>query len=498
MGKKLFILFLTLVVILSAFFYPVIATEDEENTEGTEGNGEEVVLGPGGLDFYSITIYYDIPTVVDYRYVSRSDSQKEDLVYYFNKGKKVYKDGFVFGEPQDKYVLRAGDTRDTGYTMYKERVTTATSNFVGLESPSYKNHALYSKFPYKYAYITHIQNDTTILTKRSIFFYGITRVSDDAGQINPNYIVRDDGYIATADGEYKIDINGYLLYEGDVWKDIDGNIIELFEYDEDYNLVLANRFDENGRIRFLRPGDQLFLYRVADLNGDGTYDESEILTDELGRKIQGEPVNGIPARKNKITKITIEIDALGTTLYEGNPEEDPQQQNEIILTIDGWYEQILADQHNAKKDKKGNILEPEKIKGQIVTTVKSVTTKTEANFTDKEKVTYKSIELDLTEEELNSLPPQAYVYLTFKINHHQPEEAYNEKQTEKLICIQVPDPVFEEQVKETDWLLIGAIGGGAFVVVVAEVIIIAAVATRKKKTAAANAPAEASTEQPKE
>ena len=67
-----------------------------------------------------------------------------------------------------------------------------------------------------------------------------------------------------------------------------------------------------------------------------------------------------------------------------------------------------------------------------------------------------------------------------------------------MICIQVPDPVFEEQVKETDWLLIGAIGGGAFVVVVAEVIIIAAVATRKKKTAAANAPAEASTEQPKE
>ena len=54
-------------------------------------------------------------------------------------------------------------------------------------------------------------NDTTVLTKRSIFFYGITRVSDDAGQINPNYIVRDDGYIATADGEYKIDINGYLL-----------------------------------------------------------------------------------------------------------------------------------------------------------------------------------------------------------------------------------------------------------------------------------------------
>ncbi|HOA32688.1 MAG TPA: hypothetical protein PKM70_12285, partial [Clostridia bacterium] len=106
MGKKLFILFLTLVVILSAFFYPVIATEDEENTEG---NGEEVEVGPGGLDFYSITIYYDIPTVVDYTYVSRSESQKQDLVYYFNKGKKVYKDGFVFGEPQDKFVLRAGD-----------------------------------------------------------------------------------------------------------------------------------------------------------------------------------------------------------------------------------------------------------------------------------------------------------------------------------------------------------------------------------------------------
>ena len=147
-----------------------------------------------------------------------------------------------------------------------------------------------------------------------------------------------------------------IFYEGDVWKDIDGNIIELFEYDDDFNLVLADRFDENGRIRFLRPGDQLFLYRVKDLNGDGTYDESEILTDELGRKIQGEPVNGIPARKNKITKITIEIDALGTKLYEGNIEEDPQQQNEIILTLDGWYEQILADQHNAEKDKKGNIL----------------------------------------------------------------------------------------------------------------------------------------------
>ncbi|MGI6529335.1 MAG: hypothetical protein ACOX3J_06585 [Clostridia bacterium] len=494
MGKKLFILFLTLVVILSAFFYPVIATEDEENTEG---NGEEVEVGPGGLDFYSITIYYDIPTVVDYTYVSRSESQKQDLVYYFNKGKKVYKDGFVFGEPQDKFVLRAGDTRDTGYTMYKERVTTTVSNFVGLEAPGYENKALYSKFPHKYAYLTHIQNDTTVLTKRSIFFYGITRVSDDAGQINPNYIVRDDGYIATADGEYKIDINGYLLYEGDVWKDIDGNIIELFEYDDDFNLVLADRFDENGRIRFLRPGDQLFLYRVKDLNGDGTYDESEILTDELGRKIQGEPVNGIPARKNKITKITIEIDALGTKLYEGNIEEDPQQQNEIILTLDGWYEQILADQHNAEKDKKGNILEPEKIKGQILTSVKSITTKTSANFTDKDLTTYKSIELDLTEEELNSLPPQAYIYLTFKINQHQPEEAFNESQTEKLVCIQVTAPVYEDPVKETNWLLIGAIGGGALIVVVAVVIIIVVVASKKKKTTATvDAPAEATTEQP--
>jgi hypothetical protein len=87
--------------------------------------------------------------------------------------------------------------------------------------------------------------------------------------------------------------------------------------------------------------------------------------------------------------------------------------------------------------------------------------------------------------------------LTFKINQHQPEEAFNESQTEKLVCIQVTAPVYEDPVKETNWLLIGAIGGGALIVVVAVVIIIVVVASKKKKTTATvDAPAEATTEQP--
>lgn len=480
MGKKLFTLFVSFVLIITTFVYPVMGSENEPQTT------DEVVVGPGGLDFYSLTIYYDTPTVVDYKFVSKTDSQKDDLIYYYNaKGTKVYKEGYIFGEPADKYILRAGDSRDTAYTMYKNKPTGYTRNFNGIESDNLTNEAMYSKFPSKYAYITHIQDNTSILSEESIFLYGLTRPSDDAGHVNPNFVLRDDGYIKTFDDKYKIDINGYLLYENDEWKDKEGNVIALFRQEKDGDttkLALVDRIDPNtNKVKFLSHADEGLLYRVNDINGDGTYDESEIMKNAQGHLLRGEPVQGIPARKNKITRISLEIDALGTQLYT-DVSQDPQQQNEIIFALNDWYENILVDQQNAPKDKKGNIINPEKIKGQLVGSFKSITTKTEPNFTDKEKITYKSVDLDLTEEQLNSLPQQADINLTFKIKTQQPENAFDEKQTEKMITIWIDLKEVEKPVdEEINWVLYGSIAGGALVVIAVVIIII--VVTKKKKNA---------------
>lgn len=484
MGKKLFTLFISIVLIITTFVSPIYGTEEPEPTA-------EVTLGPGGLDFYSLTIYYDIPTVVDYTYVSKSDSEKQDLIYYYNaRGKKTYKEGFVFGEPKTEYVLRAGDTKATAYTHYKDRPTSTVSNFNGIESDGLKNYALYSKFPNNYAYITHIQDNTSILSKQSIFLYGLTRFSDDAGNPNPNYELDENGYFKTIDGIDKIDINGYRLFgENEEWRDNEGNVIVLFKQVTEKvdgvdktHLEYVERRDESGKIKFLSHADEGLLYRVEDKNGDGVYEESEIKTDDEGRLLRGEPVKGNPVRKNKITRISIEVDALGTQLYS-DISQDPQQQNEIILALNDWYEQVLADNHNAPKDKKGKILNPEKIKGIIVGSVKSVTTKTAMNFTDKELVTYKSVDFDLTEEQLNSLPEQADINLTFKIKTHQPDEAFNEDKTTSMVNIWYSKPEYKEIIDETNWALYGAIGGGALVLIVVVIIVIASVGSKKKKAA---------------
>ena len=60
MKKKFFTLLVAFVLIFTTVL-PALATDGTE----ADGSGERTV-GTGGLDFYSITIHYDKPTLVSY------------------------------------------------------------------------------------------------------------------------------------------------------------------------------------------------------------------------------------------------------------------------------------------------------------------------------------------------------------------------------------------------------------------------------------------------
>ena len=267
--KKRILAMLAMLVMLSLVittFAPALGAEESTETVGAA----EPYEGPGGLDFYSVTIHYENPILVDY---VKNTANKKDTGFYFEyEGEET--------AISDEYILRSGTTKDNSYFTDKE-AKKADGNFYQLRSTKLGLNAVaqYSKVPYNYAYITHIQDGAIIKAKGSISLFGITAPYDDGDPYvnkNPNISYDSDGYALAKETDeegnnLRIDINGYLLPKDNIWRDSKGRRVEMFYkkarvvftgydkknkavyavdyYDEYAPFPFDMRFDENGKIR---------------------------------------------------------------------------------------------------------------------------------------------------------------------------------------------------------------------------------------------------------
>ncbi len=270
--KKRILAMLAMLVMLALVitsFAPAIGAE-EAGEITTTGEEAEPVEGPGGLDFYSITIHYESPILVDY--VKNTSNKKDSNFYFEYEGETT--------ALSDEYVLRAGTTKDNAYFINLD-AKKADGCFYQLRSKELglNASAQYSKVPYNYAYICHIQDKAVIKSKESISLFGITDCYDQGEPYvnkNPNISYDSDGYALAQEldeegNNYRIDINGYLLPKDNVWRDSLGKRVEMFykkahvvftgydsknkpvyavEYYDKYVMFpFEMRFDENGKIR---------------------------------------------------------------------------------------------------------------------------------------------------------------------------------------------------------------------------------------------------------
>lgn len=191
-----------------------------------------------------------------------------------------------------------------------------------------------------------------------------------------------------------------------------------------------------------------FVVDYIDADGDGKVTDKDLpennkkettyTADNIMKKKQkdgteipvyGTPVMGTPKTKVQISKITIEIDALGSTLYS-DVASDPQQQNEIIVTYGDVYANVkLATDYVAEHPEK------EYKDGAVVGTAKCVTTKTEVAEADGIPSTVKSV--DLVMEENVELPTNVMFYFNFVVKTAQPEntKTYIAKKDYNLLTI---------------------------------------------------------------
>ena len=285
-----------------------------------------------------------------------------------------------------------------------------------------------------------------VRSKSALEFRGVQdRVYDDAGHQNPNLIYNDKGFILAQEkddnGNYKlIDQNGYLLDENLIWHDSQGRRVEPFYLDDNnvYQWIpLADRVDENGLIKStadMAGGAELFRV-VVDYNGDEAYDETDfaepaynnpntvftkddIMLDQKGRMVRGTPVIGTKQTTVKIKSITIEIDALGTQMYN-DLSADPQQKNTISITIGNSKSYIdAAAAYYADKENAENF-------GKVLGVVKGQTTKTSMVWDKDPRASVVSIDLGLSAEDIAALPDSAIVYLEFDIETKQEAAAYD-------------------------------------------------------------------------
>ncbi len=481
----------------------------------------------GGLDFYSITLHFDGPTVVSYKKVTARDK----LITYINsKGITKYKGGYIFGDTATEFVVRAGDTKDTAYTLYKNDARAGTNWYVAYDpegSIQKPDSAAYSKFPFSYAYITGIQDGTVLQTKNLVNLRGIMEVSDDKGDPNPNVLFADNGYALAMEkdenGEYYlIDTNGYRITEDLIWYDAKGRRVELFDTEEDSDdptewISIKDKrrvSEDSGLIKKIEPTDNLITYTIKevwDMNNDGVIDDADkaiyndpehvftaddIYVEEFsGQMLRGAPVTATPQMKTKLVGISIEFDALGTEIYT-DLTADPQQQNSIILTIGDYYKNIVETQKYFNDNFKGVI--PDSVNnGRILSTLKSQTTRTSADFSKENKSedgtqtkTTKSLYFEIDEEALQAITKAEYIYLNFNIATQQGAEAYNTEYLEKDALLDIKVKPFDsskyppEPEPSNNLFLIITIVVAA-VLVVAVVLIILLVNNSKKKKKAA-------------
>lgn len=282
--KKRLITLLIAFIMMFALVVPAYASGSNENTEADASK-------TGGMDFYSITINYTDSILVDY---TREKVGKEYLLLFeSSKGDKVL---------SDKVVLRAGVTQDLDYIGYDKSVPSKApvSNFYQLYEPNegIAAGAHYSKFPYDYAYITHIQDGAILQSKSAFSFYGIFAPYDEGGAYknqNPNVEYDADGYALDknkdADGNYyRIDANEFRIDKDGLWYDESGYRVELFYQEPIVNYIgsnddkkettnlthastdeliavdYASRFDENGKVLPLEDLNVYYYITADDYN----------------------------------------------------------------------------------------------------------------------------------------------------------------------------------------------------------------------------------------
>lgn len=288
--KKRLITLLIAFVMMFTLIVPAYAAD-------TTAAPETDVSKYGGVDFYSITVNYSKPILVDYT-KEYLDKKQQDyrLLFETEDGNKVM---------DDKVILRAGVTEALDYIGFDKSVfkldadsQNAISNFYQLSEPSQGivTGAHYSNFPYDYAYITHIQDGTLLKSKTAFSFYGIFDPYDEAEPYknqNPNVQYDKDGYALdkTVDENgqnYRIDVNGYRIDANGLWYDDTGSRVELFyeppvlQYtgsenntrgvnlsyavtDELVPFDYANRFGDDGKIKPLEDMYAYFYISNTDL-----------------------------------------------------------------------------------------------------------------------------------------------------------------------------------------------------------------------------------------
>ncbi len=317
--KKRLCAFLVLLAMVMTLFTPAMFAENDAGDTTTVGAAPEIVEGPGGLDFYSVTIHYEKPILVDYVY----DKKAKGYMFVDADGNTTM---------SDEYIWRAGTTKTNGYFANKTSKS-ADTNYYQMQSVELGIPALahYSKVPYNYAYITHIQDNAVIKTRESVNFFGITDPYDDGEPYvnkNPNVKYDNDGYALdknqNEDGSYdRIDINNYRINKDYLWFSEEGERIELFyqkcqyictgvnekgvvkysqdniKYVEDYVMIpYEKRFDENGKIRNVK--DIMVLQYV-------TVEEMDAFIEEVKTMLENDPESVTP-QNPKILEFHVELD----------------------------------------------------------------------------------------------------------------------------------------------------------------------------------------------
>lgn len=247
-------------------------------------------------------------------------------------------------------------------------------------------------------------------------------------------------------------------------------------------------------------------------NKDRQFNQDDIVKDEMGFVAYSTPRIGTPLLNAKIKDITVEIDALGTKLYD-DLASDPQQKNTITVSINDceynaklykqWFDEGLYTQ-----------AEYDALTKFVLGTAKSKTTRTEI---DMDKANYKkqaeygysttvaSVSIGASADILAKIPASAKIFVGFAINEQQPEAAWNETYQKKMLTkdsatrgstvisekidllTDADKPVVKNNNTNADvatsvsYVVIIAIAAVAVVLVAAVVVIIIVVSKKKKK-----------------
>jgi len=332
--KKKLCVFLVLFAMVMSMFAPAMFAEEDTATVGATEETPAIVEGPGGLDFYSVTIHYEKPILVDYVY----------------KGKKyLFVDDEGNQAMSDEYIWRTGTTKSNGYYANKTSKS-AEMNFYQMQSVELGIPALahYSKVPYNYAYITHIQNNAVIKTRESVNFYGITEPYDEGDPYvnkNPNIEYDSKGYaidINTDDegNNYRIDINNYRITKDDLWLDNEGQRVELFYQKCQY---VCTGKDDKGKLKYSQDNIK-YMEEYEMFPFDKRYDENGMIRD----------VSQIKALQYVTTEEMNEFIDKVTAMLEADPESVTPQNPQYLpfhVTMDENEMAEMTSKENKKNYK---------------------------------------------------------------------------------------------------------------------------------------------------